>query len=216
MRALRREPVLIVSLGYVLLCLIGLWWSVNFYNAFGMPILQYMQPADFLVAGLREPELLGVLLVAIVLMTLLNWPLVLRDRHRHRAEEFRRRWWGRLVYPRSRFVQTFFGDRLARVDTQLMVNCVLVTAALVYHDARVKADQVLSGDGYEVDIQMGDAASSPPERVLMLGTTAGFVIVHKPQSGRTDAIPIESVGSIRSMKTPPADSPPPGSRKTSP
>ncbi|WWW35047.1 hypothetical protein V8017_19585 [Stenotrophomonas rhizophila] len=60
-RLLRQEPALIVSAGYVLLSLLGLWSSYFFYRGFQLSILDYLQVSDFLVAGLRDPAYAAIL-----------------------------------------------------------------------------------------------------------------------------------------------------------
>ncbi len=73
-RLLRQEPALIVSAGYVLLSLLGLWSSYFFYLRFQLSILDYLQISDFLVAGLRDPAYAAILAGGIALAVLAGWP----------------------------------------------------------------------------------------------------------------------------------------------
>ena len=62
---LTREPVLFVSLAYILVSFMGIWSSYWFYRTLGLPILDYLQGSDLFIAGLRRPDY--VLLVALSL-----------------------------------------------------------------------------------------------------------------------------------------------------
>ena len=53
-RRLRREPSLMVTVAYLFVSFIGLWSNYWFYRGFGLPVLEYMQASDYLVAGLRD------------------------------------------------------------------------------------------------------------------------------------------------------------------
>ena len=48
LRILKREPILFVTLGYLLVSFIGIWANYWFYSRFGLPILDYMQGSDYL------------------------------------------------------------------------------------------------------------------------------------------------------------------------
>lgn len=101
-RLLRQEPALIVSAGYVLLSLLGLWSSYFFFLRFQLSILDYLQISDFLVAGLRDPAYAGILAGGILLAILVGWPDTLRRRNPAKVEALRARHWGwRVLFSRS-------------------------------------------------------------------------------------------------------------------
>ena len=58
LRVLRREPVLFVTLSYVLVSFLGLWSSDWFSRGLGLPILQYLQGGDLFIVGPRHPDYL--------------------------------------------------------------------------------------------------------------------------------------------------------------
>ena len=89
------NPILFVTLGYIALSFVGLWASYWFYAGFGLPILEYLQASDFLVAGLRDPIYFVVLAGAAAFAWLVNWPERWRIRNPEKSELLRGRWWGR-------------------------------------------------------------------------------------------------------------------------
>lgn len=115
-RLLRQEPALIVSAGYVLISLLGLWSSYFFYLRFQLSILDYLQISDFLVAGLRDPAYAGILAGGILLAILVGWPDTLRRRNPAQVDALRARHWGwpadRPVHRRGRLHGTGRGDLL--------------------------------------------------------------------------------------------------------
>lgn len=70
---LRREPSMLVTVAYLAVSFLGLWASYWFYRGFGLPILDCMQPSDYLVAGLRDPVYALLMLGSIAAALLLSW-----------------------------------------------------------------------------------------------------------------------------------------------
>ena len=66
LRALR-EPTMLLTATYIATSAIGLWASYCFYKPFGIAVLDYMQPADFLVAALHDPMDYPVVIAGAVL-----------------------------------------------------------------------------------------------------------------------------------------------------
>ncbi|MFC3813951.1 hypothetical protein [Lysobacter sp. GCM10012299] len=97
-RRMLREPSLPFTAAYVLVSFLGLWANYWFYRGFGLPILEYMQASDYLVAGLRDPMYALLLLFSVLLALLVSWPETFRRDHPERLVELRRRLWGRLVF----------------------------------------------------------------------------------------------------------------------
>ena len=64
---MRSEPALMVTTAYLVGSFIGLWANYWFFRRFDLPILEYMQGGDYLVAGLRDPiyayAVIGIALV---------------------------------------------------------------------------------------------------------------------------------------------------------
>ena len=100
---LSHEPTLMLSAAYLGVSFLGLWASYWFYRGFGLPILEYMQPSDYLVAGLREPVYALLLLASVAIAWGVSWPETWRRQHPERVEALRAHWWGRLVFPESRW-----------------------------------------------------------------------------------------------------------------
>ena len=102
---LRSEPSLLITTAYLFVSFIGLWANYWFYRDFGLPILEYMQASDYLVAGLRDPAYALILLGSILLTLLISGPDVYRHRHPQRVDALRTKWWGRVVFPASRWLR---------------------------------------------------------------------------------------------------------------
>ena len=61
---------LLFTTAYLLVSALGLWCSYWFYRGFGVSILDYLQASDFLVAGVRDPVYIGLLLLGTYLALL--------------------------------------------------------------------------------------------------------------------------------------------------
>lgn len=95
-RALR-EPTVLLTATYLAASAIGLWASYCFYKPFGIPILDYMQPSDFLVAALHDPMYFLVVIIGAALSWLGSRIDVFREGRPERVAVLRERWWGTLV-----------------------------------------------------------------------------------------------------------------------
>jgi hypothetical protein len=196
---LRREPALSITLGYLLLSLIGLWSSYCFYRVFRIPILEYMQPGDFLVAGVRQPmNLLWLLLMALVSVPA-YWPTYYRLRHPERVERFRRHWFGRLIF--SRYVDPFRRRRWYDLspETTILLGLLLGGGSLIMAYSGDRANALLAGGGHAVRVTLADGGSPLQGGARLLGTTSGYVYLYWPDNGRTEVLVQESVSRIEAL-----------------
>lgn len=196
--AMKREPVLFVTFGYLALSVLGLWSSWWFYRGFDFNILQYMQGGDFLVAGVRQPMYAFVLLVAIGYALLFTWPDRWRRRHPDRYARIAGRWWAKVAFPKR---HGWWAMRL-RPDT---MAAVLVIGMMLGGSAAFawgSGQAVREGRGRSVDrvrLHMAGQAA-PTADVRLLGTTQVFLLVYWPQTQRVDAVPIEAVARVETRE----------------
>lgn len=205
---LRREPALSITLGYLLLSLIGLWSSYCFYRVFRIPILEYMQPGDFLVAGVRQPmNLLWLLLMALVSVPA-YWPTYYRLRHPERVERFRRHWFGRLIF--SRYVDPFRRRRWFDLSPEatILLGLLLGGGSLIMAYSGDRAEALLQGGGQAVRVTLADGGSPLRGSARLLGTTSGYVYLYWPDNGRTEVLVQEGVSRIEVLprRVPPGGS----------
>lgn len=207
-RILQREPVLLVTLAYLLVSALGLWASYWFYARFGIPILAYMQPADLLVAGLRDPWYLAIVLAAAAFAWLVNRPQWL---HRHdpvRYAQLRTRWWWRLVLAKDpawlwnwmrRRLLGRFGWNGFSLQTGLALGIAWVTLWFTLSYVTARAQDIREGNGDRVLVTMAGASLPLAGEGRLLGTTSGYVFVYWPGSRRAEAISAGAIGRVRSL-----------------
>lgn len=190
-----RDPVLFVTLGYVSISFVGLWGSWWFYRSFDLPILDYLQASDFLVAGLREPGYAFALAFAVGISWLLTWPDRWRKRNPERAAALRGRWWVPMLMPgaserRSRW-------RMAP-DTGLAFAIVTSLIGGVAGTAIGKAQKVKEGRTPMVEVVMAGEAK-PAGRAHLLGTSSAFAFLYWPERRQVEAVTLESVARLRAL-----------------
>lgn len=200
-RAWRRlidEPSLGLSVAYLLVSMIGLWANYWFYRQFGLPILEYMQASDYLVAGLRDPLYALVLAGSVVVSWLISWPEIFRKQHPRRVREYQRRWWGRVVFPES----DVFRWTLMRLkpETGIAIGVCLGLAGAICSYVIGKANLIRDhGAGHSVRVTLAGEAAALPGSARLLGTSSAYVFLWWPQARRAEAVPIESVGRLQAL-----------------
>lgn len=201
-RVLRQEPALIVTVGYVLLTLLGLWSSYFFYQGFQLPILDYLQISDFLVAGLRDPFYAVILVGGAVLAILAGWPDTMRRRNPAKVDALRARHWGwRVLFSRSRFTSwEVFGVR-PMTGICVAVMCFMAVGAAVY--SLSKADAIRDArKGTPVRVQLNGDPALLPGTATLLGSSSAFVFLWWPTQHRAEAVPISAIRRMQSVVVP--------------
>lgn len=202
---MQREPVLFVTVAYLFVSFIGLWANYWFYRRFGLPIIEFMQGGDLLVSGLREPAYALVLAAAALFTWLMLWPERWRRRHPARAAELQRRWWGKLVFPGKHPLWSWWG---MAPETGLVFGVVWLTMWCVMAYVTHKAQDVRNGGGQPVRITLAGAPAALPGDARLLGTTSGYVFVWWPDAKRAEALVVENVGRIETLRKPARPAPP--------
>ncbi|MEG0183794.1 MAG: hypothetical protein RR704_10110 [Stenotrophomonas sp.] len=199
LRRMRREPALLFSSAYLLVSLLGLWCSYWFYRGFALSILDYMQPSDFLVAGIRDPAYVLLLALGVLLVLLVSWPETLRLRNAAKLEQLRarNRMW-RLVLSRSLLTSwDVLGLRPLTAMT-LAVAAFMAVGAANY--VQVRGAQVREhGHGEVVRVQLTGDPMPLPGTARLLGSSSAFLFVWWPQQRRAEAIPIAAVRRVQAV-----------------
>ncbi|HEY5804607.1 MAG TPA: hypothetical protein VIT90_13015 [Lysobacter sp.] len=202
-----REPSLLFTVAYVFVSFIGLWANYWFYRGFDLPILEYMQASDYLVAGLRDPVYALLLLSSVLLALMVSWPETFRRDHPARVVELRRRWWGRMVFMNVRGMYWKGVGLAPETGIVLAVFGGVVMASATY--VAYKADHIREGTaGNRVEVTLAGAAAPLPHGARLLGTSGAFVFLWWPHSHRAEAVPIESIGRLQNLAPPPPRAPP--------
>ena len=194
-RVLRREPVLFVTLGYLFVSFIGLWANYWFYGRFGIPVLEYMQASDFLVAGVRQPGYALVLAGAVLLALLISWPERYRRARPERVAALRQRWWGRVLFHNA-------AGRFLRMapETGLVFGSFWILIWALFAYVQGQADDVGRGGGHGVRVTLAGARAPMAGDTRLLGTTAGFVFLYWPSDRRAEAVPVEGIARIETLR----------------
>lgn len=193
----QREPALLFTTAYLLLSMFGLWCSYWFYRGFKLPVLDYLQASDFLVAGVRDPAYALVLLSGVAIVLLVSWPETLRLRNpsRVRALCARHRGWRLLLTPSS---LTSWQSTGLRPLTAMVasVGLTMVAGSALYVTSRAEAIRE-QGDGNPVLVQFTGQASIPARPARLLGTSSAFVFLWWPQQQRAEAVPIANIARLQ-------------------
>lgn len=195
-RRLAHEPALLLSIAYLATSALGLWANYWFYRPFGIPIFDYMQPSDLLIAGLRDP----VYLLLVALGSLVIWLKYRYDDFRFASPErllrLRSHWWARvLIVPRWR---ESIEQREMPWWRQLLRVLTLPYLALllVYMYVQSQAQHLAAGQGTPIALSYAGDAAPQADHPLLLGTTAAWVFVYWPQQHRAEAVAQQSLRSL--------------------
>jgi hypothetical protein len=200
-RRMRREPSLLVTIAYLFVSFIGLWANYWFYDGFGLPILEYMQASDYLVAGLRDPTYALVLLATFALIVLISAPDLYRRRHPERVRNWREKWWGRAAFPENKWLRW----KVLGLAPETGVACAVIWGMLWATMAYVQNKGALirnTKSGNAVRVTMAGASSPVPQTGRLLGSSSTFVFLWWPDARIAEAVPIESIARLQSPSQP--------------
>ncbi|UNK49350.1 hypothetical protein MNR01_16750 [Lysobacter sp. S4-A87] len=210
-RRMLREPSLLFSAAYLFVSFLGLWANYWFYRGFDLPILEYMQASDYLVAGLRDPVYALLLLSSVLVALLVSWPETFRRDHPERVVELRRRWWGRLVFMDVRGLYWKGVGLAPETGIVLAVFWGVVMASAAY--VASKASYIREGtSGNRVEVTLAGDSRPQPHSARLLGTSGAFVFLWWPHAHRAEAVPIESIARLQTWIAPVAVTAKPAAR----
>ena len=193
---LAQEPALAITASYLFVGAVGLWSSYWYYRSLGIPVLEYYQISDFLIAGLRDPYNFLVLLIALGAGLLSFSSAWYELHHPERVTKLRRRWWGRLWF--NRYSSPHRVRRWYDLSPELSVAlCVLLGGgALMMNHARHRADALRAGEGRPLRITLQGESAPLQGTARLAGTSSNHVFLVWPANGRTEALPTESVARV--------------------
>jgi hypothetical protein len=196
----KREPTLLFTLAYLGVTVIGIWSSYWFYRHFRIPVVEYFQVGDFVVAGLREPVNLLSFTAVMLLMALTYLPTYYEYRHAQQVDRIRKtRWWAPLVFPISS--SPFVRRKWYQFSPEAMALSVLLIAlaTLTVSHARDKARAIVEGGGHRVRVTLSGERLPLQGEARLLGTSNGYVYLYWPENGRTEVLVQESVARIETL-----------------
>ena len=123
----------------------------------------------------------------------MNWPERWRNRNPERGERLRGHWWAHWLLPR----RSFFG---MSADAGLAFAIFWCAIWRLFWFVIDKSDQVRAGGGHVVRVTLAGQAAALPGTPRLLGTSSAFVFLYWPADRRAEAVPIESVGRIQSLR----------------
>lgn len=206
--ALRHEPTHALTLFYIGTSALGLWASYWFFRSFGIPVIDYMDPSDYITAGLRDPMYFLMIIAALVLTFVLNFHEYARRKGQAYYEQTRSsHWWGRVLMPfpyrpaRVNWLVRLLGVGGVSMPTAVAFGVVWATMWMTFGYVQNKAESIRNGGGHVVRITLAHAHDPQPGTARLLGTIGDFVFLYWPEQKRAEAIAVEEVGRIESLVT---------------
>ena len=197
---MHREPALMVTTAYLFVSFIGLWANYWFFRRFDLPILEYMQGGDYLVAGLRDPiyayAVIGITLASLLIVWVEKW----RVRHSERVRRLSRSWWGRVLFGQGHEPSAWYLG-MSR-ETGLLVMSFVTAMLIVFSYVDARAQAIHAGGGHVVRVSLAGEAAALPGQARLLGTNSSFVFLWWPQQRKVEALPTANVSRIESVPPP--------------
>ena len=116
----------------------------------------------------------------------------------------RKHWWGRVVFPGKSLWWSYWG---MAPETGLVFGTFWGMIWLLYVLVIGNAEAIHAGKGERVRLTLAGNAQPLSGDARLLGTSNAFVFVYWPEGKRAEALPIESVARIESLR--PLAAPPP-------
>lgn len=193
------EPALAITCCYLFVGAVGLFSSYWYYRALGIPVLEYYQASDFLVAGLRDGfnflALLAMLAVGVLAYSSAWYELHNPDR----VARLRARWWGRLWF--NRYASPHRRRRWHDLSPEaaLLLGMLLGGGAMMMGHARERADALRAGAGQALRISLQGDSRPLQGEARLAGTSSSHVFLYWPANGRAEALPVEAVARIEHL-----------------
>jgi hypothetical protein len=167
---------------------VGIFHTAVLLSRFGVNVLDFAEPSDFLLAPLRDPlvilaTLLPVGVIYLYLRGSERWSERLRARRG--AAGLPRRWW--------------YGDperyRRYRVPLWSLTILLWVVASGLRYE-RWAADRLMLGHGPRVRVELSSGqleAGTAARPVMLIGTSSSYLFLFRAQDWRAVVVPVENV-----------------------
>ena len=180
-----------LTIGYLSLIVIGMFHNFVRYFRFGVNILEFAEPSDFLLAPLGDPL---VMVATVVPIVVIYWYLRQSQRLGDRMYAKRRQagtpiaWWETKESNVERV--------RARMQWLRWVVVVLWVVASGLWYERIASDRIMTGRGTRVMVETTTALKeegTATRPVMLIGTTSRFLFVFRTDDWRTVILPSENV-----------------------
>lgn len=178
-KILRDEPGLVLTLGYLVVTAVGMWFSWKLFAGFGINVFDYGEVGDFLLAAFREPASFLIVLVPVLVLFLAVWSSNRLKERPSYVGLYRYRWIRKSSHP-------------------LLYPLVFLLYAHMFVDLYTEwlVDRIQSGKGKVVQVEMASGRSLGPGRLMLVGKAGGFLILYRVEPGRTEIVPVESISRV--------------------
>jgi hypothetical protein len=178
---LLRQPGLLISLSYLVVSLLGMFFTWSLYDKLGVNYLQFAEVSDFLMAVLREPATLLMAATAVAVTLLLRGLVTLEQRYfaRHPPTN---------ILMRAYRAASNWSHRNLVLELGVFL---LYSFLFINLYGNWKSEQLRSGKGDRVSVQFLDQA--PMVQRIMLGGSSRYLFLFDSQSGQVQAVPHENI-----------------------
>ncbi len=180
-KLLNEHSGLFVSGLYALFTAIGLNYDYWYFRILGVPILDYAQPGDFLLAGLRNPLLL---IFSIASVLLIGWLVQADRRARHRSPTYALRAAKLERLP-------FYNELTVRV-----IVTIAYFSVFSYYYAGYSAAQIAGGRGNAVNVVMIAGNGPTYGQTTLVGSTSHYLFLFDKKKSEVDAVPVEAIARL--------------------
>ena len=183
----REHPGLVLTVTYLLLSAIGVMYNAWLFLNFRINILYYSEPADFVMAALRDP--------IVILLSVLPYPLVKASDAFGQWLKVRFKAYGRMSDSMERGLE----KRKISRRSMMIASVTLWAFAFTGNYANFVASRIRGGQGQRVEIHLSADAPPLPDsigRPILVGTTNRFVFLHYPEQRVTHIVPMGMVSRL--------------------
>jgi hypothetical protein len=189
---LRTHPALAITLGYLLLTVVGLAYTWALFRRFGVDVLTYADTADFLMVVAREPLVMVVVLLPVpVYMAYMALTVRISEWARRRSKRLQRSlersdtWWW------SNSPGAVFAMKALFLATYALLFVLLYS---VYQANRIRSPEART---VRVELKADAARNGTREWTApIVGTTSRFVFLYDRETRRVEALPVDVITRI--------------------
>ncbi|NIN66192.1 MAG: hypothetical protein GTO63_16160 [Anaerolineae bacterium] len=195
----RKHPAIGLTLVYAQVSSMGVMYMWGLFRAFGINIMEFAEPGDFLLSGLKQPVVLTIALVG----GASAYVLLLLDRAAPRE-------WPRQLFPRAPGVIR----RLLNVLLSHRIVTLLCILGYIFYfwltplevGSFISTDRVRRGVGPRVVVELTNAGdpTTPSKlegQMFLIGTTSKFAFFYGREHEQTHIIPIANILRISGVPT---------------